>query len=138
MYLLDTNVVSEIRRIGSGKADKGVAMWAASVAVQDMFLSVVTIMELRRGVLSLAGRDPQQAARIRAWLERDIMQSFRGRILGVNLDTSIICAQLHVPNLRPDNDAWIAATAIEHELTIVTRNVRDFSGTGAQLFNPFG
>lgn len=137
MYLLDTNVLSEIRKIGAGRADPGVTAWAAMMDVREAFLSVVTIMELRRGMLSLARRDQEQATRIGAWLERDVIKVFRERILGTDLDTALICAKLHVGGRRPDNDAWIAATAIQHGLTVVTRNVVDFESLAVPLFNPF-
>lgn len=137
MYLLDTNVVSELRKVRAGKADIRVAAWADSVETVDLFLSVITIEELEIGVLLAERRDPTRGAVLRAWLDRHVLPAFAGRIL--SLDTAIArsSARLHVPDPRPLRDAFIAATALAHGMTVVTRNVRDFEKTGVPILDPW-
>jgi predicted nucleic acid-binding protein len=137
MYLLDTNVVSELRKIRSGKADAHVARWADSVDTVDLYLSVITVQELEIGVLLLERRDPSQGALLRAWLNGHVLPAFSGRI--VSIDTAIAqrSAQLHVPNPQPVRDGLIAATALVHGMTVVTRNVADFEASGVVMLNPW-
>ncbi|MFB1489435.1 MULTISPECIES: type II toxin-antitoxin system VapC family toxin [unclassified Thiocapsa] len=137
MYLLDTNLVSELRKARTGRADPGVVAWAASVGGEDQHLSVITVLELELGVQLRERRDPSQGEILRAWLERQVLVGLAGRILPIDTDIARRCAGLHVPNRRPDRDALIAATALVHGLTVVTRNVRDFDGTGVALHNPW-
>ncbi len=136
-YLLDTNVVSELRRAKASKANPRVVAWGESVAVARLFLSVVTIQELEMGVLLIERRDPAQGAILRAWLDGQVTPAFDGRILAVDTTVMRRCARLHVPDRRSDRDALIAATALVHGLTVVTRNVADFESTGVELFNPW-
>jgi len=135
MFLLDTNVISELRR--PDRADPKVLAWATSTHPDDLFLSAITILEIEIGVLAIGRRDPVQARIFRAWLEERILPSFNGRILAVDLDVARRCAELHVPDRRADRDALIAATALVHRLTMATRNVSDFRSTGLDLFNPW-
>ncbi len=137
MYLLDTNVISELRKAKSGKANSKVTAWAESVAANSLFLSAITILELETGVLLVERRDPPQGAILRAWLESRVLPAFSGRILSVDTAVALRCAKLHVPDPRSDRDALIAATALVHGLTVVTRNVADFEVTGTELFNPW-
>ena len=134
MYLLDTNVVSELRRT---RADTHVLAWAQGVATGALFISVITLLELEKGVLLAERRDPRQAKALRAWLDRQVLVAFEGRVLSLDARIAIRCAALHVPNPRPDRDALIAATALEYGFTVVTRNTGDFLGTGVELLNPF-
>lgn len=137
MYLLDTNVVSELRKIRAGKADKSVASWADSVDAADLYLSAITVQELEIGVLLAERRDPAQGAVFRAWLNQHVLPVFANRILAVDTAVALRGARLHVPDLRPVRDGLIAATALVHGMTVVTRNVTDFEPAGVQTFNPW-
>ena len=135
MYLLDTNVVSELRK--GHRADANVVSWASGISSNEMFISVISIMELRMGILSLARRDTQQADILANWLDNSVIPAFAGRILPVDLAVANQCAILHVPDPRSDRDALIAATALTHGMTIATRNIKDFRATGVSLVNPW-
>lgn len=137
MYLLDTNVLSELRKRRSGKIDAAVEAWAGSVDQADMYLSVITVMEIELGIVLLERRDPRQAGVLRLWLHEKVMPAFAGRILPVDTPIALRCARLHVPDTKSERDAWIAATGLVHDLTIATRNVADFAGTGTVLLNPW-
>lgn len=136
-YLLDTNVVSELRKIGDGKADANVVAWIAAEDAASFFISAITILELERGVLGVQRRDAAQGARLRAWLDHHVRPEFAGRILPVDDEIATRCAHLHIPDRRNEVDALIAATALVHGLTVVTRNVRDFDGTGVVVVDPW-
>jgi predicted nucleic acid-binding protein len=137
MYLLDTNVVSELRKVRAGKADAYVAAWADSVDAADLYLSVITVQELEIGVLLAERRDPSQGAIFRAWLTAHVLPAFAGRVLMVDTAVALRSARLHVPNPRPVRDGLIAATALVHGMTVVTRNVDDFVPTGVPVLNPW-
>ena len=137
MHVLDTNVVSELRKAVAGRADTNVVAWANKVATGTLYISAVTLLELELGILSLERRDPPHAAILRAWLHSHVLPAFAGRVLPVDTAVALQCAQLHVPNRRAERDAMIAATAIVHGMTVVTRNVTDFQGTGATLIDPW-
>lgn len=137
MFVLDTNVVSELRKAAAGKADPNVAAWAASVAAAGLFLSAISILELEVGVLLVARRDAKQGEMLRLWLDRHVLPAFAGRVLAVDTPVALRCARLHVPDHRADRDALIAATALVHGMTVVTRNVTDFEPTGVPLLNPW-
>lgn len=136
-YLLDTNVVSELRKIGDGKADANVVVWIEAEDAASFFISTITILELERGVLGVQRRDAAQGARLRAWLDNHVHPQFAGRILPVDDEIATRCAHLHIPDRRNEVDALIAATALVHGLTVVTRNVRDFEGTGVIVVDPW-
>lgn len=135
MYVLDTNVVSELRR--PERADPKVLAWAASVAAAEVFLSAVSVLELEMGVLSVERRDAEQGKVLRSWLEERVLPRFVGRVLPVDLAVARACARLHVPDRQSERDALIAATALVHGLTVVTRNTRDFETSGCRLLNPW-
>ena len=133
MFILDTNVVSELRKAKAGKADANVVAWAAGQDPSALFLSAITLLELERGIR----RDGAQGAVLRAWMTDRVLPAFEGRILPVDGPVALCCAALHVPDPRSDRDALIAATGLVHAMPIVTRNVADFAPTGVQIINPW-
>jgi toxin FitB len=137
MFLLDTNVVSELRKVRQGRADANVAQWADSVDATLLYVSVVTLQELELGVLLAERRDAAQGAVLRAWMNGQVLPAFAGRILAVDAAVALRCAALHLPNPRPAMDSLIAATALVHSMTLVTRNTADFEIPGLVVFNPW-
>jgi predicted nucleic acid-binding protein len=137
MFLLDTNVVSELRKVRAGKADPNVAGWVRGVPAGSLFLSVIVLHELEIGTLLAERRDPSQGAILRAWLDGHVLPAFAGRILPVDTAVARCAAALHVPDPRPIRDGLIAATALVHGMTAVTRNIADFKPTGVPLLNPW-
>jgi toxin FitB len=137
MYVLDTNVVSELRKAKDGKADRHVTAWAAAGSPASLFLSVITILELEQGVLMIERRDRTQGAVLREWLDVRVLPAFAGRVLPIDTDVARRCARLHVPNPQGERDALIAATALVHGMSVVTRNVADFASTGVRIINPW-
>lgn len=137
MYLLDTNVISELRKAASGRANPHVRAWAAGADAATLFLSAITLLELELGTLRMERRDPQQGAALRSWLENHILPSFANRILAVDIPVARKGAFLQVPNPRPYRDSLIAATALIHGMTVVTRSTSDFKGTGVVVLNPW-
>jgi toxin FitB len=137
MYLLDTNVISELRRAKTGRASKSVVSWAKNIPASDLFLSAISVLELEIGVLLVERRDRSQGKYLRKWLEEQVLRAFSDRILPVDTQTALRCAALHVPNPQSERDALIAATALIHRMTVATRNTADFRSTGVSLVNPW-
>lgn len=137
MLLLDTNVVSELRKVKTGKANPQFTRWAEQLQLNQLYLSAITVMELELGILQIERRDVQQGQILRQWFEHQILPAFEGRILSVDSKVALTCARLHVPDPRAERDALIAATAITHGMTVVTRNIADFKATCVGLFNPW-
>lgn len=137
MYLIDTNVVSELRRHEAGRAHPRVAAWARNVKAAGMYLAAHTIFELELGVRLMERRDEFQASILRNWLRERVLSGFAGRILPADQNVALRCAALHVPVTRPERDAWIAATALVHGMIVVTRNVADFEPMGVAVVNPW-
>ena len=137
MYLLDTNIVSESRKLGTLRIDAKVAGWLARIDVVETFVSAMTLFELERGVQQMERRDAAQGLILRRWLNDRVMVAYEARILPMSGAVAKVCAGLHMPDPKSERDAWIAATAIEGGLVLVTRNTRDFVGMGVDLVNPF-
>ena len=135
MFLLYTNVISYLRR--ANRAAPAVLAWAHATQASQLFISAITVLELERGVLLLERRDPYQGAVLRAWLDGQVMPAFEGRVLAVDAQVARRCAALHVPDPRPERDALIGATAMEHGFTLATRNIADFQMQGIRLVNPW-
>lgn len=135
MYLLDTNVISELRH---GKRDQSEAVrtWARERPITQLYLSAISVLELEIGVRRLQRKDAAQGAMLRAWLH-GVLREFEGRVLPFSVSTAPGCAELHVPDPRPFRDSMIAATALEHGFAVVTRNVADFEGSGVALIDPW-
>ncbi|WMS45278.1 type II toxin-antitoxin system VapC family toxin (plasmid) [Acuticoccus sp. MNP-M23] len=137
MFLLDTNVVSELRKAGDGRADTNVTAWCAAQDAAVFYISALTLMEVEIGVLRVARRDAAQGARLRRWMDDHVVPAFASRTLPIDAPVALQCARLHVPDPRAERDALIAATAMVHKMTVVTRNVADFAATGVPLIDPW-
>ena len=137
MFLLDTNVISELRKLGDGKADVRVAAWVSGRDAASFYISALTLMELEIGILRIERRDAGHGKRLRTWMDRHVLPEFVERTLPVDSAVALKCARLHVPDPRAERDALIAATAIVHGMTVVTRNVADVETTGAAVVNPW-
>ena len=137
MYLLDTNVISELRKAKSNKIDKNVAAWAGCVPTSTLFLSVITILELELGVSLLERRDTRQGTLLRTWFDDHVLTTFSDRILDIDSVVALRCAALHVPDPQPNRDALIAATALIHGMVVITRNVSDFERAYVETINPW-
>jgi predicted nucleic acid-binding protein len=138
MFLLDTNVVSELRKAGAGRADPGVVQWATSVPTASMFIAAVTLYELEYGIRLVERRDTRQGSVLRAWMTNDVIPAFHGRVLAVDQHVAISAAGFDVPDRGQFRDTLIGATAVAHRLTLVTRNVADFRHVdGCRTLNPW-
>ncbi|BDC48415.1 twitching motility protein PilT [Bryobacterales bacterium F-183] len=137
MFLLDTNSVSETRKRPEVVAP-AFHLWMSSRDRRDLYLSVATVYELEIGVLAKERTDPTQGLRLRRWVDYLVRDEFASRILLIDTRVAMRSAVLQVPNRRNVVDAMVAATAYVHGMTVVTRNVRDFEGTGVPVLNPWG
>ena len=137
MLVLDTNVVSELRKVKARRAHSKVVAWNDSVVPAETFLSAITVMELELGVLRIERRDSGQGSIMRGWMDEHVLPAFSGRVLPIDSVVARRCAALHVPDPRPERDAYIAATALTHGMTVVTRNVQDFELIGVATLNPW-
>jgi len=135
MYLLDTNVVSELRK--AKKANQSVRKWAQALPAGNLYISSISILELEIGILLIERRDQTQGAVLRAWMDGHVLPTFSGRILAIDTAVAQRCGSLHVPNPRSDRDALIAATALVHGMTVVTRNLSHFHSMGVGVVNPW-
>jgi len=138
MFVLDTNVISELRKVRAAKADRGVAEWAVRVPSAHLFISVMTVHELELGVLLAERRDPRQGASLRQWLDESVTVAFADRVLAIDGTVAKRAAALHDPDPAPLRDASIAGAALVHRMTVVTRNLRDFERfEGLAVVNPW-
>ena len=137
MYLLDTNVISELRKAKSKNIDKNVAKWAQKISAASLFLSVITILEIETAILSVERRDSSQGALLRTWMDTHVLPTFSERILPLDVAVAQRCAKLHIPDRKSDRDAIIAATAMVHGMIVVTRNIKDYDQTGVEFVNPW-
>jgi toxin FitB len=137
MYLIDTNVLSELRKVAAGKADKKFTKWANSIDSAELYLSTISIQEIEIGILLLERKDLRQASVFRRWLEAQVLPSFEKRILSVDVSVARRSASFYVPDPRPIRDSLIAATSVVHAMTMVTRNVADFQLPGVTVLNPW-
>lgn len=135
-YLLDTNVISELRK-SERRADASVRAWVAGRATSDLYVSVITLLEVEVGIGRLTRRDSVQAERLQRWFDEELLDAFAGRVLPVDVSVARRAARLHVPDPRPERDALIAATAAVHGFAVVTRNVKDFETLDVAVINPW-
>ncbi|KTD08098.1 type II toxin-antitoxin system VapC family toxin [Legionella jamestowniensis] len=135
MYLMDTNVVSEIRK--GTRANGNVISWTKTASTASLFLSVISILEIEIGILQKERQDPSQGAILRTWLNSHVLPAFSKRIINIDITVAQRYAKLHIPDRRSERDALIAATALVHGFVVVTRNVKDFEETGVELLNPW-
>ncbi len=137
MFLLDTNVVSELRKVGDGRANARVTAWISERDAASFYISALTLMELEIVILLIERRDANQGERLRTWMDRHVLPEFQERTLQVDSAVALKCARLHVPDPRAERDALIAATAMVHGMTVVTGNLADFEATGVALIDPW-
>jgi toxin FitB len=137
MFLLDTNIISESRKLGTSRVDPRAARWFAQIDVEATFVSAMTIFELEQGVQQMERRDAKQGLVLRRWLDDQIITTYEHRTLPLSRDVALICAGLHIPDPKAERDAWIAATAIDAQLILASRNVADFANMSVKLVNPF-
>ena len=135
MFLLDTNVISELRH-GKPHQSTAVRSWAEEQPVQQLYLSSITVLELQMGVLRMERKDRSQGNVLRVWLDA-VFQQFDGQVLPFAAETARRCDAMHVPDAKNMRDSMIAATALQHGLAVVTRNVGDFEGSKIKLINPW-
>lgn len=136
MYLIDTNVLSEFRKLFTGRADQSFSRWFDGVAVEQLYVSVMTLFEIEYGILRLQRHDARQALVLSDWFEQAKAQ-MQGRIIDIDPAIALRCAALHIPDARSQRDSFIGATALVHGLTLLTRNIRDFQGMGIEIINPW-
>lgn len=136
-FLLDTNVISELRKNRHNRVEKNVALWAESINPEMLYISVMTVYEIDIGILRLERKDRLKSSLIRKWFDDQVISTFSGRIVPVDTEICLRCAALNVPDPKPFRDSLIAATALVRNMILVTRNVADFKGLGLQLVNPW-
>jgi predicted nucleic acid-binding protein len=137
MFILDTNVISELRKAGSGKADQNVVFWLSQQNAENLYISTITLMEIELGILRIARRDAVQGQRLRKWMDHHILPEFSDRTISIDIAVALRAAALHVPDPRPERDSLIAATALVHRMVIVTRNGADFLPMGVTVIDPW-
>jgi len=137
MFILDTNVISEIRKARSGKADQNVVSWLSQQNAENLYVSAITLMEIELGILRIVRRDAVQGNLLRQWMDHHILPEFSDRTIPVDSAIALRSAALHVPDPRPERDAFIAASALVHRMAIITRNVTDFLPMRVSVVDPW-
>jgi len=137
VYLIDTNVISELRKAAKPSVDPRVLQWAQETPPEQMWVSAISIFELDLGVLRAEHKDTKQGRVLRTWLTRQVIPAFEGRIIAIDAHVAQVAARMHVPNPQPERDALIAASAIIHGLTMVMRDEKDFRPMGVATLNPW-
>jgi predicted nucleic acid-binding protein len=132
VYLLDTMILSALRK---RERDPGLIAWLAAVPESELFLSVITMGEIEKGIAAVTAKDPAFAQRLTTWLDA-VLRGFSARILGIDINTARRWGRLAAAHGHAGPDLLIAATALEHGLTVVTHNRRHFEGTGVTILNP--
>ncbi len=135
MFLLDTNVVSDLRR--PKRITPAAAQWFGSVDSGQLYISTVTVFEIQHGIVELRRRDAQRAAHLQGWLDTAVLSAFAGRIVALDTVAAQRSAELHAGRTRWDADRMIAAIALSRGMTLVTRNVGDFASMGVKVIDPF-
>jgi predicted nucleic acid-binding protein len=135
MFLLDTNVVSALRN--PGDADKNLVAWANSQQVFNLYVSSISIMELKLAILEKRKVDPAAGEALNDWLQTQVLQGFKGRLVAFDAEMAEYCAALHVPNPKSERDAMIAATCLVNNMTLVTKTPSDFKHIKIQAINPW-
>ena len=137
MFLLDTNVISDMRKIDSGRADSHVSTWIDELDASDFYVSVVTLAELDYCIRFKHRRYPNQSLFLRRWFNHSVLPFFEDRIVTIDFQVAMKYSEINVPNHLPDRDSWIAATALVHNFVVVTRNTKDFEASGVALYTPW-
>lgn len=137
MYLLDTNIISELRKVSSGRAHSNVIAWSTTVTTDSLYISAISLMELEANVLYVEKKDARQGELLRRWLDEQVVPAFSRRILPVDAAVASCCAGLSALDASSLRGAFIAATAMVHGMTLVTRHVDDFSFAGLKILNPW-
>ena len=135
-FLLDTNVISELRK--KNRCDPSVAAWQKSIKGEDVYISAISMMEIKAGVINARRKNPEFSKELNEWYEMQVKPTFHKRVIAVDLAVSECCSVFLNQRTRQLADALIAATAHVHGLTLATRNVADFEDTGIDLINPWG
>jgi predicted nucleic acid-binding protein len=135
LFLLDTNVVSELRK--AARCDARVTAWQAAQKPEACFLSVITLLEIRLGIELARKSDREKAGVLEAWFEQRVKPGFAGRIIAVDEKISEMCGRLHAQRPRSFRGGLILSTAAVHSLTVVTRNVKDFADSGVAVIDPW-
>ncbi|ABY70414.1 PilT protein-like protein [Actinobacillus pleuropneumoniae serovar 3 str. JL03] len=136
-YLFDTNIISELYKLGNSRIDTNVRQWLETIKPSQTNISCITLSEIKTGILLKARKDPIQAERLNHWFTHNVLSVYQAKSFSINNEIALLASEYHIPNKMDLNDAYIAATAKYHNLVLVTRNLKDFNCCDIRLFNPF-